>query len=190
MRDSVWGSRPQRKIITYRLEIIMAKKLSNDVEAVPTGAQRAVDSLNKQVYDLQMELRDLKNQSTTELLKFRTAVQNDREKEATGVVSFSAANEDSVVWKQVDVGLKEHYMSALPRNSYAVVRQEEVTFLPPGVDVCVTIRDGTAYQFTREVLNRILGAMKEQVNVLHPCSTGMYTLPTWKWQINGILLTK
>ncbi len=91
--------------------------------------------------------------------KTQAAVCDQKAQEMCSAVSFYAAHEKSVVWDSVDSDDVQKYMKTVEFECYPVLQKNHYAFLPPGVDICVTVRDNAVFQDIQHVLRQIAEAI-------------------------------
>ena len=123
------------------------------------------------------------------LFKTQAAIQDEKTQEMRPAVSFYAARKGATIWSSMDTDVQKEYFATVKGESFPVVRKSHYAFLPPGVDIRITIRDSTANQHVELVLRQIADAIHNDPDIAY-CTEDDDSLECQVDVVNGILLAE
>lgn len=141
----------------------MAKKITANVATVTSSLEKRNRKLTKVLErEIQERNHDVHQRNIIHktFLMMQAAIRDDKAQELCSAISFYVASPESVIWNDVDADDKKGYLNTIESETYAVVRKSNYSFLPPGTDICITIRESTESQEIEKVLLQIVKAMQ------------------------------
>ncbi len=123
------------------------------------------------------------------LSKTNAAVRDQKAQDMCSAVTFYAAGRESAVWNSIDSDDLKEYFGSVEGEKYPVVRKSHFSFLQPGVDICVTIRNETAVQHIKQVLLQIVDAIQDDSDIAY-CSEYEEDFEHRIQFVNGILVSE
>lgn len=162
------GFPPQQKAINFILEFIMKQNVLRGVNIVETEADRTIVGLRRSLKKEKKEREHEKDQREKihhMYFEATAAIRREKSQEMCKASTFNAGNQDGKYWNGLDSSVKNDYFSTLKKDEYPVLRQSHYSFLPPGIDICVTVRDSTANEHILTVLGQIMKAIQMNKNI-------------------------